>query len=409
MVELGQNLGKGPETLSPIEHIPVTVSGLLEDNQSELARNKVGIWFNNYETLGTYVVEGCADARPVNDPLRVIEQNSVAAGFPYKKGYVNLYNDPRTRGIVKQTHFAKIELGKRPNGCGGQDTMAKIRAGEIDPTEGITNFVAENVHEDPLVQSVFQAQQTSRLLRVDRANIFVVSQNHTRGLVYPIGEFRIFNKTESRVMPVQLRDVLAARDQKELQESYDPRAIYLDGIPEVPRTSLSDEFIEYLQMADQKMTELLRDNPDFSERQAVQNPQAFIISANKIPFQIRYPSHFGDFGTAFKVHIPRTKGEDQVVSIDQKTIKSALDQMQYGVEHSVANHDNSNKDFSRTHVMLIETGDYLQSLKIAEQIMAKPWMKKWIELPGHQLFVSETRGSRTLKIEEFAKPENSGS
>ena len=162
-------------------------------------------------------------------------------------------------------------------------------------------------------------------------------------------------------------------------------------------------------MADKKMTELLRDNPDFNERQAVQNPQAFIISTNKIPVQNRYPYNFGDFGTAFKVHIPRTKGEDQVVNIDQRTIKSAIDQIQYGVEHSVENHDNPNKDFSKTHIMLIETGDYLQSLKIAEQIMTKPWMKRWIELPDHQLFVSETRGSRILKIEELTKPENSGS
>lgn len=399
--ERKQSLGKEPEIISPVEHSPIAAEELRQDSLSELARNKVGTWFNNYQTLGVYDIEGCFDPRPVNDELQVIEQNSIGAGFPYKKWWAGIYNYPGVRANVKQTHFAKVENGKRPIGCGAQDTMAKIRAGEIMPSEGITSHVVENVHEDPLVQGIFQAQITSALLKPDGARIFVVTQDHLSGLIHPVAEFRTISGVETRITSVQLRDVLAARNQKELQERYDPRAIYLDGIPSVPKSSLSDEFLEYLEMADRKITDVLVKNPDFSERQAVANPRAFIISSNKIPIQNRLPANFGDFGTASKLHIPRKKGEDEIIKIDQQTIKSAVDQMQYGVELSVKNHNDPAKDFSKTHVMIIENGSYLLSLEIAEQILTKPWMRKWIMLPNHQLFVSETRGSRIVKIEEL--------
>ena len=164
---------------------------------------------------------------------------------------------------------------------------------------------------------------------------------------------------------------------------------------------LSEESQDYLKMADGKMKKVLDEVKDFSERQAVQNPWALVISTSKIPIENRYPDYFGNLQSPFKVDIPRAKSE-QITDIDQRTITSAINQMEYAVGKSVENHDNPNTDFSNSHVLLIETSGFDQSLKIAQQITSKEWMKKWLALPDHQILVAETRGGHTIKIEEFA-------
>jgi hypothetical protein len=162
----------------------------------------------------------------------------------------------------------------------------------------------------------------------------------------------------------------------------------------------SDKSREYLGMADKKMQKVLSEIKDLSDRQAGQNPWALVISTCKIPIENRYPEYFGTLQSPFKVDIPRAKSE-QITHIDDKTISSAINQMEYAVTKSVENHGNPNADFSNSHVLLIETSGFEQSSEIARQILEKKWMQRWIILSGHQLFISEVRGGRTLKLDEI--------
>jgi len=398
-----QGLVRSVEQPGPTEHQRIEVKALSEDNKSVLAQQKIDLWLSNYDSGRVFIEIGCSDKRPISAESRVIKLQSVGAGFPHKAEYNKVYNDQRIEAIVVRTHFDGIRLvaGERPSGCGGQDTKAKIVTGLITPKEGITDFVDHNVDQDPLVQSFLQAYQVAEQLSESSCRtVIVANQDHRRGLTRLVGEISVVNGIRKILIPEVLVPVIEAKSEEEKQKEYNPKLIYANGIPELPRSMASDKSRDYLETADEKMRDVLTEVKDFTERQATQNPWALVISTSKIPIENRYPEHFKTLKSPFKVDIPRAKSE-QITHIDQGTISCAINQMEYAITKSIENHNNPNADFSDSHVLLIETSGFDQSSEIARQILTKTWMQKWILLPDHQLFVSEVRDGRTLKLDEI--------
>lgn len=384
----------------------ITKDDFSTDNQHELRKGKngkIGRWQINYHNGKMFIRIGCADARPIYDEERVWNQRSVASGFPHKGEYVESYIHSKIEAVVVTTHYGLFENGHRPEGCGGQDAKAEIEAGTILPEQGgVIDWVDKNVDKDPIVQGINQAKIIidHLITRSESGRVFVTTQDHTTGKVLPVAEFNIVNgilMTEN--IPPVLLPFLKAKTEKQEQRIYDPAVIYADGIPQLSIDKLSSQFIEYLEIADNKMEEIHAKRPDFAEKQAAQNPWALVISANKIPIQNRYPTLFGEIGSAFEIDIPRSKSE-KVVSVSNEVIEAAICQMQYAMEKANAHNGDPTGSFSKSKTLLIETGSFHQSQKIAEMLFTRDWAKKWLALGG-RVFVAETQGPVTQRIEEF--------
>ena len=394
---------RGPEAMGPIHHGKLDLRAFWDDNKSDLAIQEVNRFYEQYNEGKCFMEFDCSDKRTYSSPLSVIKFQAVGVGFPYQEEYKAIYNFPLIKAIAVRTHFDGINFipGKRPSHCGGGDTSAAIEDGTITPTEGITEYVEENVHKDILVQDFLVGKRIASCLDTGSCGTVVIAHlDHRRALTKPVGEFTKERGFRKSIIPESLIPVIEAKNKKERQAAYDPAVIYAEGMPEVPRDVLSYKAREYLEMTDQYMAYQLSTYPDFSERQASQNPWALVISTSKVPIENRHPMHFGNLETPFKVDIPRVKSE-QITYIDQETINSVIDQMEYAIRKSVKNHDNPKADFSNSHVLLIETSGFDQSVNIATQICAKKWMKDWLALPDHQVLVSEVRAGHTLKLEEF--------
>ena len=131
----------------------------------------------------------------------------------------------------------------------------------------------------------------------------------------------------------------------------------------------------------------------------MQKPKFLVISANKIPLQIRSPHLFGDLGSAFQVDIPRLK-TDRVVTIPEPAIESAVCQMQYAMGHAVEHNGNHDASFSNSKILYIETGRFDQSQKIADRLFDELWAQAWLKLGG-RIFLAETHGAFTSRVEEY--------
>lgn len=388
----------GVREMGPIRII--RAEDFITDNQSELAQNKIRTWYDNYQQGKVYLRVACSDARPVFDEELVWNQRSVAGGFPHKDSYIDTYTNSRIPAIVVDTHYGQFEIGKRPEGCGGQDTKAKINAGSVEPAEGITEFVHKNVHEDPIIQGILQAREIIDRLGRGTGRVFVTTQDHRTGRIIPVAEYMIEDGVEHRDIPIEFRPFLKARTDKEREQAYLPEAVYANGIPHLSESTLSPAFREYLILARKKVARVQEKYPDFNERQAVQNPWALVISTNKMPIQNRYPTLFGELASAFQVDLPRLKSVQGVVTVPEDAITSAVGQIEYAIKHAIENHGNPNADFSKSKMLFIETGSLDQSKEIARRILEKHWAKRWIALGGRVL-VAETHGADTYRAEEY--------
>ena len=389
----------------------ITAETFRLDNQSELAKAKIDLWYKNYNQGKSYLRLGCSDARPVFDEELVWSQRSVSCGFPHKDIYADAYTGSKVIATVVDTHYGKFENGKRPEGCGGQDTSAKIKSGVIEVTEGITGYVSENVHEDPIVQGILQAKEVVTHLKNSgkEGRVFVTTQDHRSGLIVPVAEYVVANgKLVSSITALGFGTFFDAETEEEIERAYMPSILYATGIPSLTENSVSGEFKKYLEIAKNKVDRVKAEHSDFSETQAVQNPWALVISANKIPVQNRYPTLFGNLGSAFQVDIPRTKNEREGVVIPPEAIETAICQMQYAMEHAVEHHGIPNTDFSDSKTLFIETGSLSQSRRVAHQLFAKDenglfvkdWAGAWLALGG-KVFLAETHAGTTSRTEEY--------
>lgn len=391
------------EITGPIDHPLISPADFLRDNRGDLAKQRLFTWRAAFESGNAFLEIRCADARIATDFSRVSPQGSVAAGFPHRGDYSGLYNDGRFRGLVIKTHYDAIRSkpGERPVGCGGQDTAEAIAVGRIQPGTGITGFVDANVDQDPLIQGFLQAQNTMMHLKKD-GKILVVTQDHRRAEVHPVGEFDLSGGEYRRTIPRVIRDVLEAPNERERRQRYNPAEIYANGMPSISQSYLSDEALEYLELADDTMTGLLDTYQDYEARQEVQNPFALVIRDSKVPLQVTYPGYFSEPGSSFMLSVPREK-TGEVVLIVEKAINTAIDQIEYAVTQSVANHDDFTKPFSNSRLVLIETADMRQSETIAEELVRQPWMRTWHSLEGHQVFLAESRAGILHRIQELPK------
>jgi hypothetical protein len=382
---------------------PVEAQDFLDDNHSELAAQKIARWQEIYKSGNGYIRVGCADARPIFDEDYVWNQRSIAAGFPDKTLYALTYMS-NVKAVVVDTHYGNAETGKRPTGCGGQDTKAQIRANHTSTeNDGLLEMVDKNVHEDPIYNGIDQARKIINEI-IDRGGrngkVFVTTQDHHTGKLIPVAEFIIKNGVLHRDIPVEYVKLLQANSEQQLEEDYDPATIYRNGVPHLVADELSPEFVEYLEIQERKRIALMERHPDFTQRQDVQNPWALVINANKIPVQSRMPTLFGSIGDAYELDIPGLKS-DRVVTVSNEAITAAVFQMKYAMKHTIKHKDNPEASFGRSKTLFIDTGSLHQSQLIAQRLMQEEWAKEWKALGG-RIFLAETgKGGIMQRVEEY--------
>lgn len=379
----------------------VEAQDFLDDNHSALAQEKIDRWNKNYKSGRSYIRVGCADARPIYDEEHVWNQRSIAAGFPNKELYALTYISG-VRAVIVDTHYGNFEFGKRPTGCGGQDTRANMRANGI-PTNGggLLGLVGENIHEDPIYNGIEQARKIVREIVRKRGEgkVFVTTQDHHTGILIPVAEYTIKDGVQKRTIPIEYIDLAQAREE-DLEKIYNPAEIYQNGIPHLPEDGLSPEFKEYLRITNEKRLSLLQRYPDLSQRQEVQNPWALIITTNKIDTRNRFPKLLGNPGDFFELDVPGLKAE-RIVTVPDEAIEAAIHQIRYAIDHANQNHDHPNAAFAKSKTLIVDTGSIHQSQHIVRRLLQEDWAQQWVGLGG-KIFVAATgKSGRLEKIEPF--------
>lgn len=380
---------RGTEQHHLTEHRLLQPQDLLEDNRSPEAQTKRDSWNENRLTNNLFLVNRCGDARGNIDEERCIDVSMIATAGPRER-YINMVRFSGLKGIVNLTHHDgdTVKPGRRPEGCGGLAAKAARETEGTTPAEnGIYRFVDTEIgHKDPLVQTWISAETTARM--TDKP-VLAATQDHIRGTIYPIAIFK--GKQIISEMPATMI----------IQGQYDPKKIYEHGIPSLDENEIPEEFQEFLSNHEAYMQEKEDEYPDLHHRLKTQNPPYMLITTEKIPARVRYPETFREPGSFFQIHIPRAKDE-QLITIEQKSINLAIEQAQYAIEHATMHHDTPGAGFSDLHAVLIESGDIGQSERIAKAFMQQEWAEKWANFPNHQVLIAESRAGRTRDIHQIS-------
>lgn len=366
------------------EHISGS-NDFLNDNHSFLADENRTIFYDLLKKGRIFLVRRCSDARGNIPELHSIDISNIATDGP-QQPYKDLMIYDGVRAIIELTHYdgEKFKLGKYPEGCGG--LMAKELQLQTQNTSeikkfGLPRYVEAIKSPDPVVLAYYNAES---IASHTHKPVLAAIQDHVRGIIYPLAFFQknedgeMFTKTK---IPIRYM----------LQNQYDQREIYKDGIPTLDPNKIPDIFKEFLELHESRISDLNNEYPNLHDVLRSQNPEYILITTEKMAARIRYPKILKDPGSYFQIHIPRDKNE-QVIVIDQKTVDTAVEQAQYPItiEH-----------FSRAHTILIETGDFDQSKRIANNLARNEWLEDWLKRPTHQILTAESRAGKTVRIEEF--------
>lgn len=374
------------------DSIEITPDTLLDDNHSQQSLALTKEWREKRDGGDLIIEDPCGDARPITArPQDILRLPSIAASGSIEPFY-SAYVGSQSKAIIEKPHYSKFLFvpGKIPMGCGGNGAKQTMMRDGKDSVEGdIGNYVAENIpHADVIINSIFRAQN---LAQITDKPILASAQDHITGEVKPLAWFQ---KTP--------RDTIEYDTAISLNwlfsDNYDPAKIYENGIPELDRNRLPDVFQQRLNEYDKYIEQLQEEFPDLEDTQRVQNPKTIVLSTNIKPLGIRYPRIFGLPGSAFETRFgrERTEGED---SLQEDSLREGLNQTHYPILHSVLNHGDDTKDFSKTIRVLIETSDLNLSLNLACELADKPWMQKWMDLPNHKIIVAQARGGETTKAQ----------
>lgn len=363
------------------EH-PVAISELLiTDNHSEEAQRNRNNFYDLMNNGQVYIVRRCSDARGNIPELNCIDVSSVATGGP-QKPYGNMIIHNGIRAIVNLTHYdgTLFRSGKCPSGCGGlgakEDQMINPPAEDVKKY-GLARYIEALRSPDPLVQSYAVAESIA--YHTDK-NVLAAIQDHVHGLIFPIAVFMNRGITVHKKVPTRYL----------LQGQYDQRKIYEEeDIPTLDWNYLPPEFVDFLELNRRQVDNLEAQYPNLHDMLRVQNPEFVLITTEKLAARSRYPKTLQTPGSYFQVHIPRDKS-DQVIHIDPRTIKTAVEQIEYPITH-----------FTNAQTILIETGDLDQSRRIAKTLISKDWVRQWVLSSSNQILIAESRSAKTRRVEVF--------
>lgn len=369
-----------------IEQIQITPETLMVDNNSDEAQRKNDRWEDNRRRRLLTIVKLCGDARgeiPEDDTVSV---PFIAAGGS-NEPFIALFNHRSIRSAVILGHGDDDTFipGKIPDGCGGLGAKANGVSGE----EGVARYVKEEITHDNVVPQVWE-KALNAAEKTDKPVLAAV-QGHLTGIIYPVAAFLDHGETI----------ITAISPRYMFQRDYNTAEIYKDGIPTIDRNKLPDELVQFLNQTDSHQASMHSKYSDYRRWQKVQNPRTVSISTAIRSLRTRYPEAFQLPGSAFQLRVPRTRMEGSPV-INERDLGNVLDQAEYPIAHSVANHGTANTPFSAVERVLIETGDIKLSEWAAEQILSRKWMQEWLHIDSsHHLLIGETTAGVTDQIYRY--------
>lgn len=354
-----------------------------EDNLSPQAESNRNAFYAILKNGQLYFVRRCSDARGNIPEENCIDISNIATDGP-QEPYKDLMIYDGVQAIVELVHYdGKIfRPGHFPEGCGGlkakEEQLASASSRDIKRF-GLPRYVEAIKSPDPVVLAYYNAES---IASHTHKPVLAAIQEHISGIIFPLATF------QNEEGEITCRTKIPTRYM--LQGQYDQRVIYQNGIPTLNEGNIPEVFQTFLELNRKQISGLEEEYPNLHEMLQIQNPKFAIITTEKISARLRYPSLLKEPGSYFQVHIPRDKYE-QVIFIDQRTIDTAIEQVQYPVEH-----------FSKIDTILIETGDLTQSKRIGSSLEKTDWMQKWkARRPNHQIFTGETRAGKLVRLEEF--------
>lgn len=276
-----------------------------------------------------------------------------------------------------------------PEGCGGLN--AKKEIGEEKHEHGVLGYVSEKVRfHDAAMQAVWTALRVANL---SEKPVLAALQDHLDFTIYPVA---IFDKEQRR------SDVDSELLEAILRGKFNPD-IYKDGrLPSIKEDSLPDLFTRLLEQNRKEAEKLNIAYADLRKLQKVQKPRMVLLSTDIRAARVKYPVIAGVPGSIFRVHVPREKIEGKP-TISPKDFENSLRELEYPIHHSFENHSDSEKPFSNTDRLLIETPDIDLSVELTRKLIDEDWMRKWLSLPDRRIIAMQAKSGiiNPHNIEEF--------
>lgn len=363
------------ETHKNREHSPLSDPALLlEDNRSKEAQEHIAGYQKAKQTEGLTEVEGCSDARPHVGTFiprdDIIFRPSIAAAAD-KSAFKYLIEHPATKQFIVLQHWE----------CGGLKVKKQRVAENAHVSEeGILGYV-DRIHHPDLYNQAYQ--EALGLARYTDKPILAGAIDHLTGLIHPFVLFTDQGKTIHASIPLGKLHSISDMDK--------------ESIPDLPDTLIPESLLEILQSNRDRVAWLRVHNPNLSESQKVQNPDAIILTTSLIPTDRRYPHTFGKPNTNFGIEMPITKKDGIIVGINERAFeRDVLAQLEYPIGNAIqAQSEHGGHGFNKTHRIIIETPGMDLSRKVGRVIQSKPWMKPWLDLPQNQIWAVQVVSGHT--------------
>lgn len=390
---------RGPEARSR-EAVIITPDSIDQDNKSEPANNRRGIWRQargSDTTSGRLMlIKRCADARLITPvPERAMEIDSIATAGSLDHYSALMQHPAFTNGaFIALGHYNGLSssIDRMPEGCGGlgaKKSQQKLMEHEVK-TEGIEGFIRRNIdHPDVVIATSITALKMATM--TDRPTIAAV-QDHRTGDINVLGVFsRDKSEYVTAVDPLLL-----------FQGKYRPDEIYKDGMPSLDFSSLPPSVQEMMIDYDvqQKALRAIMPFPFLETYQEGQFPSMIAIETEVKPLEVRQPGLTELPNRVFRLNIPRQKLGNGI-HVPQNALDMVLEQAEYPFRQAVKNAGNPNGDFYQTHTLFINTGSMDQSQEVARQILEQPYSFPWIQREGNQVIIAESVAGEIQKIDYY--------
>lgn len=373
------------------EPVTITPTSLWKDNESQEAIQGLTGWEMSRRYGNLTGVRKCPDSRTETPlPRSSATIGSIATGGDFDS-YKRLFNFQAFRDFIALGHYdgSTLTVGKMPTGCGGLAARAKIDNGIRLDLRDVQAYVERGIaHPDVVVQTFLSASEITKRTGKD---VLAAAQDHLDGTIVP---FALFSGKNSQYRSSINPELLLHR--------YNPGEIYRMGfIPPLADSDLPPHFQHILREYQQQQARTIGDNPRLPQYQKVQNPVMVYFSTDIRPVQLKFPQLAGRPNRIFELNVPRTKINNGI-HIDGAALDNVIDQTEYPMTHAVENKDNPRGEFSRTKTLYVETGDFDQSIAIAEKMLSqRPWMQEWRNLLGSEIIVAQTKAGRIEMIQRY--------
>lgn len=391
------------ESTPSLRERSISPQRLLEDNQSEIAKNNILKWQEaKNKPGGLTLVILCSDARLQStlmfDDVAIASVSTIAASGetePFKY----LLNHASIGRVIVLGHYdgdkSKDVPVKGCGGLGGREEQLKSQTPLFpDESKDLEEFIKQIQTADVFLQTHLIAQKIAQL-RDDSLPIIAAVIDHLSYKINPVS------------LTLNEKGSIATVTNSELKMSPDKRK---NQLPTISLDSLDEDSALFFKQ-NGKVVELLRASDDFRIKQKTQNPQAVVLSTAPIPIALRDPDIFGEPNSAFVVRLPFSKqvAEREVddvqganLKISKKYLANAAAQIKYPL-HEALEHINEGA-FSDTKTLIIETPDIAVSQEIASYLTKLKLVKEWMEKKGGQIIVSEVKSGKTSDNIHVYKP-----